>query len=76
MKKRDPNASRRFALILSGAIDCTFGAILLLAWTGLLPINLSALGISRSTAGLIGAVLFFPGLALLTYQLTRPAEPE
>ena len=76
MDGRNPANTRRVALLVSGLIDCTLGAILLLAWTGLLPLDLSGLGISRSVAGLIGAVLFFPGLALLTYQLTRPADPE
>lgn len=76
MKGSDPQTTRRTILLLSGLIDCLAGAVLLLIWTGLLPIDMTPLGISRSVAGLVGAVLFFPGLALVTYQLTRPADPE
>jgi hypothetical protein len=74
MKGSNPQTIRRTILLLSGLIDCLAGAVLLLIWTGLLPVDPDGMGISRPVAGLIGAVLFFPGLALVTYQLTRPVE--
>jgi hypothetical protein len=71
-----PQRTRRIALLLAGASDCLFGGLLLLAWLGFLPIDLSGLGLPDWALGLVGAVLFFPGLALVTYLLTRPSPPE
>ena len=65
-------ARGRTILLVSGLADCIAGSILLLVWVGFLPLDLSGMQVPRLAVGLLGAALLFPGLALVTHQLTRP----
>jgi hypothetical protein len=66
-------AGRRTILLVSALADCIAGSLLLLVWVGFLPLDLSGMQVPRWTVGLLGAGLLFPGLALVTHQLIRPA---
>ena len=58
-------------LIIAAAVDTIIGAGILLIYFGLLPIDISGLGIPRWVVGLIGGVWFAGALAVLVYQLTK-----
>jgi hypothetical protein len=66
----------RIALMISGALDSLLGAVALLLYFGVLPFDISNWGIPRWIVGLIGAVLFFSGVAVFTYFLTKPDGNE
>jgi len=68
--------TRDLAFLIAGLMDSIFGALFLLAWFNLLPVNLVALGIPRWLAGVLGAVLSLSGVVVVTYQLTKLKEPE
>jgi hypothetical protein len=60
--------SKRIILIISGAIDSMLGAVALLIYFNVLPIDV---GVPRLFIGIIGGILFFSGIAVITYFLTR-----
>lgn len=62
---------KRFIFMLAGAMDALIGGAALLIYFGILPIDLAGWDIPRWVVGSIGALLFFPGMAIFTYQLTR-----
>lgn len=62
---------KRLILMLAGAMDALIGGAALLIYFGILPLDISGWDIPRWVIGLSGAVLFFPGLAIFFYQLTR-----
>jgi len=68
--------TRRLVFILIGLVDSLLGAGTLLIYFDLLPIDLNELGIPRWIAGLTGALWFFSGLVVLTYQLTKTDVSE
>ncbi len=70
------NQARRLALLISGLIDMLLGAGLVLATTGIFPVNLPLFGIPGWVTDAIGFVLFLSGLAFVAYQLTRPRLPD
>lgn len=70
MNPNDPQ-SRRSILILVSLIDAFLAGVILLIYFGILPIDISGLGISRSIVGWIGGIWFLSALGILVYQLTR-----
>lgn len=68
--------TKRMVFLISGATDIFIGALGLLHYFGLLPFDLGELGIPRSAAGLVGAVLFFFGVAVMAYILSAPNSSE
>lgn len=60
--------NKRIIFIISSAIDSMIGAVALLIYFNILPIDL---GIPRFIIGIIGGILFFSGIAVVTYLLTR-----
>ncbi len=74
----DPSAQRRLrtVLLISGLMDMLLGAAFLLAWAGLLPVNLVSLDIPPIVAGAVGAILFLFGTGMAVYQLTKPMPPD
>lgn len=69
----DPNRppSKRLLLIIASAVDTVIAGIVLLIYFGILPVDISGLGIPRGVLGVIGGIWFFGALALLAYQLTK-----
>lgn len=63
--------NKRLILMYAGAMDMLMGGIALLIYFGILPVDVASWNIPRWVIGLIGAILFFPGMALFTFQLTR-----
>jgi hypothetical protein len=63
--------SRRTLFIIVSAIDALLSGIVLLIYFGILPVDISELGIPRWVIGLIGGVWFAAAIAVLAYQLTR-----
>lgn len=63
--------NKRLILMYAGAMDMLMGGIALLIYFGILPVDVASWDIPRWVIGLIGAILFFPGMALFTFQLTR-----
>ncbi|GAB4497997.1 MAG: hypothetical protein OHK003_08470 [Anaerolineales bacterium] len=55
----------------AGAMDMLIGGIGLLIYFGIIPVDVTSWGVSRRVIGWIGAILFFPGMALFTFQFTR-----
>jgi hypothetical protein len=43
----------------------------LLIYFGILPVDISGLGIPRGVIGVIGGIWFFGALGILAYQLTK-----
>ncbi len=68
--------SRQLALLLSGAIDMLLGAGLILAWLGILPIDLSAFGLPHWVVAFAGFFFFFSGTIVFAFQLARLEPPE
>jgi len=64
----DNQNTKRIVFMLSGAMDALLGAIALLIYFGVIPIDLD---IPRWIIGIIGGVLFFSGVAVFTYFFTR-----
>lgn len=72
----NPHNAKRIALLIASGMDILLGAIGLLLYFGFLPYDLESLGIPRWVAGLVGAALFFPGLAIFVYNLSAPDSHE
>lgn len=70
------NQQARLIFMLSGAFDSLLGALALLIYFGILPIDVSSLGIEPWVIGLIGGVLFFSGIAIFTYFSTKTDNLE
>lgn len=68
----DKKNVKRIALLIASGTDILLGAISLLLYFGLLPFDLESMGIPRRVAGLVGAALFFSGLAIFAYNLSAP----
>lgn len=66
----DPQNKRKI-LILVSAVDAILGAVVLLIYFGLFPVDISGWGIPRWIIGLIGGVWFLSAIAILAYQLTK-----
>jgi len=70
------NQQARLIFMLSGAFDSLLGAVALLIYFGILPVDISSLGIEPWVIGLIGGVLFFSGIAIFTYFSTKTDNLE
>ncbi len=68
--------TRQLALLLSSAIDILLGAVLILAWLGILPIDLAAFDLPHWVVGVVGFVFFFSGTVVFAFQLSRLQPPE
>lgn len=75
-EEQSSSQTRRMIFLLMGLSDSIIGAVLLLIWIGFLPVDLAQLDMPRWVAGVVGAALFFPGIAVVTYQLTKTIRPE
>lgn len=62
--------------MLSGAFDSLLGAVALLVYFGILPVDISGWGIPRWGIGLAGGVLFFSGIAVFAYFSTKTDAGE
>ena len=67
----NPQQNKRMILIIVGLVDAVLSGAILLIYFGILPINVSELGIPRWVIGVIGGVWFLAAIALIAYQLTR-----
>ncbi len=67
--------NKRIVFILMGLTDAILGGVALLLYFGFLPFDISGWGIPRWMFGLGGALLFFSGIGVLTFQLTRTDHP-
>jgi len=63
--------NKRMIFIIVGIVDAILSGVILLLYFGLLPIDISELGIPRWVIGVIGAVWFLSAVGFLAYQLTR-----
>ena len=68
--------NKRMILIIAAAVDAMIGAGILLIYFGLLPIDVSGLGLPNWVVGVIGGIWFAGALAVLVYQLTKTDSPE
>ncbi len=64
----DNQSTKRTVFMISGGLDALLGAIALLIYFDVLPIDLD---IPRWIIGVIGGILFFSGVAVFTYFLTK-----
>jgi hypothetical protein len=62
--------------LVSGLTDMILGAGLVLAWAGILPVDLAAINFPRWVVGVVGAVFFLSGTTVAAYQLTKPGPSE
>jgi hypothetical protein len=74
MNNMPPNKARRLVFIISGIIDALIGAILLLIGFGLLPVDVTDLGVERWHVNLLGGVMFVLGAVTFAYNLSRLEE--
>ena len=63
--------SKRTVFIIVGLIDTVIGGIILLIYFGILPVDVSSLGIPRWIVGVVGAIWFMSALGFLAYQVTK-----
>jgi hypothetical protein len=68
--------NKRKVIILVSALDSALSGIVLLIYFGLLPVDLSGIGISHSLIGIIAGIWFASALAVLAYQLTKTDDLE
>jgi len=61
--------NKRTVFMISGGMDALLGAIALLIYFGIIPVDL---GIPRWIIGVLGGILFFSGVAVVTYFFTKP----
>lgn len=67
----DTQPNKRAILIIVSAVDAVLGAVILLIYFGLFPVDISGWGVPRWIIGLIGGVWFLSAIAILAYQLTK-----
>ena len=67
----NPQPNKRMILIIVGIVDSILSGIVLLIYFGLLPIDISELGVPRWLIGVIGGLWFLSAVGFLAYQLTR-----
>jgi hypothetical protein len=67
----DNPQTKRTLLILVSAVDGILGAVVLLIYFGLLPIDISGLGIPGWVVGVVGGVWFLSAIVILAYQLSK-----
>lgn len=60
--------NKRTVFMISGAMDALLGAIALLIYFGVIPLDLD---IPRWIIGIVGGILFFSGVAVFTYFFTK-----
>jgi hypothetical protein len=70
------NQQSRLVFMLSGAFDSLLGAVALLIYFNILPIDISGWNTPRWVIGLIGGILFFSGIAIFTYFSTKTDSLE
>lgn len=61
--------NKRTIFMISGGMDALLGAIALMMYFGIIPVDLDIPG---WIIGVFGGVLFFSGLGIFTYFFTRP----
>ena len=66
--------TRRYVLIMSGAIDILLGVMIVLIGLDFFPINIVDYGFSPWMALLVGGLLFISGLWMVAYNYTRLDE--
>lgn len=67
----NPGQNKRMLWIIAGIMDAVISGAILLIYFGLLPIDISELGIPRWVVGLVGGIWFLSAIGFLAYQLTR-----
>lgn len=72
----NPGHNKRRVMIIVGLFDTLLGGATLLLYLGILPVDLSGLGLPRWIIGTLGGLWFFSGLAVLMYHLTHTDESE
>ncbi|MBL8099648.1 MAG: hypothetical protein JNK81_10725 [Anaerolineales bacterium] len=60
--------NKRMIFMISGGMDALLGAVVLLIYFGIIPIDLD---IPRWIIGVLGGILFFSGVAVFTYFFTK-----
>jgi hypothetical protein len=69
-------STKRMMLIIASAVDVVLSGIVLLIYFGLLPVDVSSLGIPRWVIGVVGGIWFAAALVILVYQLTKTDSTE
>jgi hypothetical protein len=72
----NPQQNKRMILIIVGLVDAVISGAILLLYFGLLPVDISELGIPRWVIGFVGGVWFLAAIGLVAYQLTKPDISE
>jgi hypothetical protein len=67
----NPQQNKRMIFIIVGIVDAVISGAILLIYFGLLPIDISELGVPRWVIGVIGGVWFLGAIGFVAYQLTR-----
>jgi hypothetical protein len=67
----DYSTKTRLVFMLASAVDTLLGAVALLIYFGILPVDISSWGIPGWVVGFAGAVLFFSGIGIFSYFSTK-----
>ena len=67
----NPQPNKRMIFIIVGIVDAVLSGIVLLIYFGVLPIDISELGVPRWVIGVIGGIWFLLAIGFLAYQLTK-----
>jgi hypothetical protein len=70
----NPNRTKRYVLIFSGAIDAVLGAAIVLTGLGFFPIDLETVGIPPWIAWPVGGALFISGIWVAAHNYSRIDE--
>jgi len=72
----DYSKNMRLVFMLASAVDILLGAIALLIYFGILPVEISNWGIPGWIFGVVGGVLFFSGIGVFAYFSTKSDAHE
>ena len=61
----------RFVFMLASAVDILLGAVALLIYFGILPVDITNWDIPGWIFGFVGGVLFFSGIGIFSYFSIR-----
>ena len=73
-RNNNPQKTRRFVLIVSGAIDALIGAVILIVGLGFFPIDIAEYGIPQWVILFVGGFMFIMGAWLAVYNYSRLDE--
>ncbi len=74
--KMNQDNNKNTILLMAGIVDAVISGAVLLIYFGVIPVDISNWGISRSMVGIIGGIWFIAAVAMLAYYLPKKGNIE